>query len=142
MTIKKKLLDIPLLLWVLFIGMIISFEKENFNAILIVLGIIILITLFDYYIDVVDLIKIDDWGITCNKGKDNVSWDEIKSMKLKRHGYWMGARNYHIAYKLIIKKKNDGIVEIEDLENFLYIPHVIKFIIKKYSKIDYFKAES
>ncbi|MBO5615832.1 MAG: hypothetical protein J5932_06915 [Prevotella sp.] len=59
-------------------------------------------------------------------------------MKLKRHGYWVG-RNYRIAYKLIIKKKNNEIKEIEDIEYFLYIPHIIKYIIKWYSKIDYFK---
>ena len=139
MTIKKKILDIPLLLGILFIGIIISVLKENFNALFIVLGIIILIRLFYYYIYVVDLIKIDNLGITCNNGEDNVVWDEIKNMKFKRHGYWMGAHNYHIAYKLIIRKKNDEIIEIESIEYFLYIPHLIKYIIKRYSKIDYFK---
>lgn len=122
----------------IFIGIVIPIIEENLNAIFITLGIFILLKLFSRYIYVVGTIKIDDWGITYNKDEYSVSWDDIKDMKLKRHGYWVG-RNYRIAYKLIIKKKNNEIKEIEDIEYFLYIPHMIKYIIKWYSKIDYFK---
>ena len=122
----------------IFIGIVIPIIEENLNAIFITLGIFILLKLFSRYIYVVGTIKIDDWGITYNKYEYSASWDEIKDMKLKRHGYWVG-RNYRIAYKLIIKKKNDETKEIEDIEYFLYIPHMIKYIIKWYSKIDYFK---
>ena len=139
MTIKANYFPPKYAFIVLFIGVCTFFTKEDFWAIIIAVGIIILFKLFSRYIYIVGTIKIDDWGITYNKDEYSASWDEIKDMKLKRHGYWMGAHNYHIAYKLIIKKKNDEIIEIEGIEYFLYIPHMIKYIIKWYSKIDYFK---
>ncbi len=139
MTIKANYLPPKYAFIVLFIGVCTFFTKEDFWAIIIAVGIIILFKLFSRYIYIVGTIKIDDWGITYNKDEYSASWDEIKDMKLKRYGYWAGAQNYHIAYKLIIKKKNNEIKEIEDIEYFLYIPHIIKYIIKWYSKIDYFK---
>lgn len=139
MTIKANYFPPKYAFIVLFIGVCTFFTKEDFWAIIIAVGIIILFKLFSRYIYIVGTIKIDDWGITYNKDEYSVSWDDIKDMKLKRYGYWMSAHNYHIAYKLIIKKKNNEIKEIEDIEYFLYIPHLIKYIIKWYSKIDYFK---
>ena len=139
MTIKANYFPPKYAFIVLFIGVCTFFTKVDFWAIIIAVGIIILFKLFSRYIYIVGTIKIDDWGITYNKDEYSVSWDDIKDMKLKRYGYWAGAQNYHIAYKLIIKKKNNEIKEIEDIEYFLYIPHMIKYIIKWYSKIDYFK---
>jgi hypothetical protein len=140
MTIRKKMLNLVSLLWISGIGLISSWEGNNMIYFLISIGLVALITLYSYYISgAKDKIIVDKTGLVCNNGKDKLDWNEIRYIKMEKYGERLGARDRHINYNLIITKTNGKIVKIENIEFFLYFPFLIKTIIKKYSKTDYFK---